>query len=178
MQQKRVWRLIGGRNPNHLVKTGPMWISAALLLSLCMTAYAQTLEISPVTVDRGSANIFRITLNPRAEMPIAALQWELVYRDRVRIAPSGVVPGTASEMAGKAVTCVRKAADISHYRLACILAGGAGALSAGVIAIVRVEAAQNAPKGEWLVALENVIGVSPALETIPLKGTKAPITLR
>ena len=155
-----------------------MWTFAALLLSLCSTVFGQTLEIPPVTVDRGSPSIFRITLKPLAEKPLAALQWDLVYRDRFRIAPSGVVPGEASEMAGKAVTCVRKAPDGANSRLACIVAGGVQALSAGVIAIVRFEAAQNAPKGEAIVDLENIVGVSPALEPIPLKSTWTSITVR
>ena len=155
-----------------------MWISVAFLLSLCTTAFAQTLEIAPVTVDRGSANIFRIILKPRAEKPIAALQWDLVYREGLRVEPSGVVPGAASETAGKSVTCARKASDGANNRLACILAGGVQALSAGVIAIVRFEAAKDTPKGERTVDLEKIVGVSTALEPIPLEDTKAPITIR
>jgi len=155
-----------------------MVTSAALLLSLCMTASGQTVEISPVTVDRGSTNIFRITLKPLAEKPLTALQWDLVYREGFRIEPSGVVSGEATEMAGKSVTCVRKAQDGANYRLACILAGGVQALSAGVIAIVRFEVAQDAPKGEGLVDLENVVGVSPALEPTPIKSTRTSITIR
>src|SRR3954451_22013282 len=99
-----------------------MGIHAALVLSLCSTALAQTLEITPVTVDQGSANIFRIVLKPKAEKPIAALQWELVYREGIRIEPSGVVPGTASEEAGKSLTCARKPAAGADSILACILA--------------------------------------------------------
>jgi len=156
----------------------PMWTSGALLLSLCLTAFGQTLEIPPVTVDRGSPNILRITLRPLAEKPLAALQWDLVYRDRFRIAPAGIVPGEASEKAGKTVTCVPKAPDGANSRLACILAGGVQALSAGVIAIVRFETAQNAPKGEAIVDLENIVGVSPALEPIPMKSTWTSITVR
>jgi hypothetical protein len=156
-----------------------MWISAALLLSLCMTGFAQMLEITPVTVDRGSANIFRIILKPRAEKPIAALQWDLVYREGLRIEPSGVVPGAASETAAKSVRCTSRPSDGgANYRLACILAGGVQALSAGVIAIVRVEAAKDAPSGEKIVDLEKVVGVSPGLEPIPVESTKASITIR
>jgi hypothetical protein len=157
---------------------GPMWTSGALLLSLCLTAFGQTLEIPPVTVDRGSSNIFRITFKSRAEKPIVALQWDMVYGNRFRIAPSGVVPGEASEMTGKSVTCVPKAPDGANSRMACILAGGVQALSTGVIAIVRFEAAQNAPKGEALVDVENIVGVSPRLESIPIKSTWTPVTIR
>ena len=88
-----------------------MWKSAALLLFLCMMSAAQTVEISPVTVNSGSANIFRITLKPLPGKPLAALQWDLVYRDYFRIEPSGVVSGEASESAGKSVICVRKAPE-------------------------------------------------------------------
>jgi len=155
-----------------------MWKSSALLLFLCITSAAQTVEISPVTVNSGSANIFRITLKPLPGKPLAALQWDLVYRDYFRIEPSGVVSGEASESAGKSVICVRKAPEGAKQRLSCILTGGVQALAAGVLAIVRVEANPNAPKGEELVELENVVGVSPALEPIPMKATKTPITIR
>jgi hypothetical protein len=155
-----------------------MWTSPALLLSLCTTAFAQTLEISPVTVERGSANIFRIVLKPHPEKPIAALQLDLVYGEGLRIEPSGVIPGAASETVGKSATCARKASDGVNNRLACILAGGVQALSAGVIAIVRFEAAKDTPKGERTVDLEKIVGVSTKLEPIPLANTKALITIR
>jgi len=155
-----------------------MWKSAAVLWWLCTTAFAQTLAIAPVTVDRGSANIFRIMLKPQAEKPITALQWDLVYREGLRIEPSGVVPGAASEAAGKSVTCARKPSDGSKERLACILIGGVEALSAGVIAIVRIEAAKATPIGERTVDLEKIIGVSAKLEPVPMENTKASITIR
>jgi len=155
-----------------------MGIHAALVLSLCSTALAQSLEITPVTVDQGSANIFRIVLKPKAEKPIAALQWELVYRDRIRIEPSGVVPGTASEAAGKSLTCARKPAGGADSILACILAGGVQTISAGAIAIVRFEAVKDSPKGERSVAVQKIIGVSPTLESIPVETTKASISVR
>ncbi|MCU1336769.1 MAG: hypothetical protein JWO19_2350 [Bryobacterales bacterium] len=155
-----------------------MWICSALLLSLSMTTFAQTLEITPVTVDRGSANILRIILKPRSEKPIAALQWDLVYQDGLRIEPSGVVSGAASETAEKSVSCARKPSEGGANRLTCILAGGVKALSAGVIAIVRFEAAHDTPKGERSVDLEKVVGVSPALESIPMESTRTSITIR
>ena len=155
-----------------------MGIHAALVLSLCSTALAQTLEITPVTVDQGSANIFRIVLKPKAEKPIAALQWELVYREGIRIEPSGVVPGTASEAAGKSLTCARKPAAGADSILACILAGGVQTISAGAIAIVRFEAVKDSPKGERNVAVQKIIGVSPTLESIPVETTKASISVR
>jgi Ethanolamine utilization protein EutJ (predicted chaperonin) len=154
-----------------------MWTCFALLF-LCTTAFAQTLEVTPVTVDRGSANILRIVLKSRAGKPLAALQWDLVYREGLRIEPSGVVAGAASETAGKSVTCARKPSDGANNRLACILAGGVQALSAGVIAIVRFEAAKDTSPGEKIVGLEKAVGVSPALEPIPIENIKALITIR
>ena len=155
-----------------------MWISAALLLSLCSTAFAQTLEIAPTTVDKGSVNIFRMVLKPHTEKPIAALQWDLVYREGLRIEPSGVVPGMASDAAGKSLTCARKPIEEGNYRMTCILAGGIQTLDAGVIAIVRFETAKDTPAGEQTVDVERVVGVSAKLEPISIENTKAPITIR
>jgi hypothetical protein len=156
-----------------------MWICCAFVLPLfCTTAFAQALEVTPVTVDRGSTNIFRIVLKPRAGKPVAALQWDLVYREGLRIEPSGVVAGAASEAAGKLVSCARKPSDGTNHRLSCILAGGVQALGAGAFAIVRFEAAQDTSPGEKIVGLEKVAGVSPALEPVPIENTKALITVR
>jgi hypothetical protein len=150
----------------------------ALLLSLCTTAFAQTLEIAPVTVDQGSANILRIVLKPRPDKPIAALQWELVYREGLRIEPASVVTGMASEAAGKSVVCALKPADGSGQRLACIVSGGARTLGAGAIAIVRFEAAKDTSPGEKTVGLEKIAGVSAALEPVPIENSKTTITVR
>lgn len=155
-----------------------MLIRCALVMAACLTASAQRLEVTPAAVDRGSANIFRIVLKPSAEKPIAALQWDLVYRDGLRIEPSGVVAGSASEAAGKSVTCATKPSDGANHRLVCIIAGGVQALSAGVIAIVRFEAAKDTPAGKMNVALEKVMGVSPSVESIPMEGTRISITIR
>ena len=154
-----------------------LWIFAVLLLSVCATAFAQTLEIPAVTVERGSANILRIVLRSRAEKPIAALQWNLVYRDGLRIEPSGVVPGSVSEATGKSVTCARRQSDGAN-RITCILAGGVQVLGAGVIAIVRFEAPKDNSTGDGIIGLEKVVGVSPTLEPVPIQDVKASIAIR
>jgi hypothetical protein len=153
-------------------------IRLALVLSMCVIAGAQTLRIAPVTAARGSTDIFRIVLKPRAERPIAALQWDLVYRDAVRIESSGVVAGTAPEAAGKTVACVSKPPAGGNHRLRCILAGGVQALAAGPIAIVRFEIPTNIPRGETPVLLERVMGVSTSLSSVPMEGTRASIAIR
>ena len=155
-----------------------MLIRCALVMVVCLTASAQTLEVTPAAVDRGSANILRIVLKPSVEKPIAALQWYLVYREGLRIEPSGVVAGSASEAAGNSVTCAPKPSDGANHRLVCIIAGGVQALPAGAIAIVRFEAAKDTPAGKMNVDLEKVIGVSPSLESVPMEGTKVSITIR
>ncbi len=155
-----------------------MWIPAVLLASLSVPAFAQELEITPATADRGSANIFRIILRPRAGKPIAALQWDLVYREGLRIEPGGVVPGAASEAVGKSVSCANPQSDGANYRLSCMLAGGNQPLGAGAIAIVRFEAAKDTSPGEKVVNLEKIVGVSPALEPIPIENAKTQITIR
>ena len=149
-----------------------------LLLGLGVAATAQTLEVTPATMDRGSANILRITFKPRAEKAITALQWDLVFRQGLRIVPDGVVCGSAAESAGKSLACGRKPSDGGNQRLTCILAGGVQPLREGVIAIIRLEAAGDARKGKTAVDLEKVQGVSPALDSVPMEGTTAPVTIR
>jgi hypothetical protein len=148
------------------------------LIPLCAAASAQALEGTAAVVDRGSANIFRIILTPRFHQQIAALQWELLYRNDLRIDPAGVISGTAAEQAGKSVSCAVRPSQGATRRLACILAGGIQSLPAGAIAIVRVEAASNAPTGKAGIQLEKVVGVSPSLEPIQMSGTTILVTIR
>ena len=76
------------------------------------------------------------------------------------------------------MVCAHKALDGANYRLACILSGGVQTIGAGVIAIIRFEAAKDAMTGEKIVDLEKIAGVSVALEPIPIENTKALITIR
>jgi len=161
----------------YLTPFRPVQTLSLLLLGFC-GATAQTLQVPPVTMDRGSANILRITLKPDPARPLTALQWDLVYRSGLRIEPAGLVAGSIAESAGKVLTCGRKSAQGVNQRLTCILAGGIKVMSAGVIAIVRLEATGEAPKGKLLVDLENVVGVSPALEHVSIEGAQASVTIR
>src|SRR5690349_20818643 len=79
---------------------------AGLFLVLSVASSAQTLEIAPTTVERGSAGVFRIVLT--ADKPIIALQWNLRYRSGLRIEPAGIASGSATERAAKSTNCVLK----------------------------------------------------------------------
>src|SRR5262245_14112170 len=132
---------------------------ASILFLFAFATFGQTLEANPVSVARGSANIFRLALKPDAAKPLVALQWEFAYpAGLLRIEPSGVVPGPAAETAGKSITCGQKASNGKTLRLACILAGGTQMISAGVLAIVRADAASDAPKGLTTIGLERLMG--------------------
>jgi len=108
-----------------------------------------------------------------------ALQWEFVYpAGLLRIEPSGVLPGPAAAMVGKSITCGQKPSNGKTLRLACILAGRPQTISAGVLAIVRVDAAPDAPKGVTTIGLERLMGVSPSTESIPIASTSVAVTIR
>jgi len=155
-----------------------MRITGAVVFFLCATASAQTLEITPATIQRGSANIFRIVLRANANKSIAALQWDLVYQDGLRIEPSGVVPGPATETSGKSVTCALRPSVEGKSALRCMLAGGVKTVATGVIAIVRVEAPRDAPKGERFVEVTEIVGVSPKLESVSIGKTRNAMIVR
>jgi hypothetical protein len=155
-----------------------MWIRAALLLIACTSSDAQTLEFRPVTVARGSVEIFRMILKPSADKPIAALQWEWVYREGLRLDPSWVAAGSAAEKVGKSVTCATRPAEGATRRMACILAGGVQPFPEGVLAIIRLEAARDTPAGTTTIQLEKVIAVSSSLESIAIPPVSIPVTIR
>ena len=153
-------------------------IGPALFLS-AFAVRGQTLEANPVSVARGSANIFRLALKPDPAKPLTALQWEFVYpAGLLRIEPSGILPGPAAEVAGKSITCAQKPSDGKTLRLACILAGGMQTVSAGALAIVRIDAAPDAPKGAMTLGLERVMGVSSSIESIPIASASVRVTIR
>ena len=66
---------------------------------------AQTIEIESASVARGSANILRMSLKPRTDKPVVALQWEILTPNSLRIEPTGVVTSGSAEKAGKSVSC-------------------------------------------------------------------------
>ena len=149
-------------------------------LSLCFPAIAcaQSIGIAPAAADRGSANIIRMVLTTNPEKPIAALQWELSYPESLNIQPAGVVPGTASEAAGKTITCAAGPAKNAIRRISCILAGGTQVIPAGVIAIVRFEVPANASPGKLTIEMQHALGASSSLGSIGIENTSAPITVR
>jgi hypothetical protein len=150
----------------------------ALLLT-AFTIIGQTLEVKPVSVSPGSANIFRVVLKPDPAKPVAGLQWDVVYQPvLLRIEPAGILPGSAAEAAGKSITCARRPSDAKTAHLTCILAGGVQPVVAGVLAIVRLDAEPQAPKGVTTVGLEKIIGVSSSLKSITIASATVKVTIR
>jgi len=145
---------------------------------VAIAAGGQTLEIAPVTVERSSANIFRIILNPRADQPIAALQWELLVPVGLEIKPEGVVTGAAADSAEKSLRCTNQNEPKEGRICACILAGGTQQIPAGAIAIVKLAATADAQPGTTAVRLQRVQGVSAGLKRVVIADTKVEITIR
>jgi hypothetical protein len=145
---------------------------------VAITAWGQTLEISPVTVERGSANIFRIVLDPRVDQPIAALQWELLVPSGLEIEPKGIVTGAAADAAKKSMRCSNQSESKQGRISACILAGGVQEIQAGAIAIVKFAAKADAQPGKAVVRLQRVQGVSADLKRVVIADTNAEITIR
>jgi hypothetical protein len=145
---------------------------------LCATAKALSLQVAPVIVERGSANILRLTLKPEPRQPVTALQWDIVYPQGLKIEAGGLAAGSAAESTDKVLTCGRKPVEGTNHRLTCILAGGWKPLPQGVIAIIRLEASRDAPKGNLTVGMTRVSGVSPALQYVPVQSTQTAVTIR
>jgi hypothetical protein len=151
------------------------WIVAA-------TAWGQTVEMTPAAVDRGSANIFRILLHPQAgkpaDKPLLALQWELAVPRGLQIEASGVVAGAAADQAGKSVNCATRTDPKNGKICLCILVGGAQKIQEGAIAIVKVSAAADAQRGNSIVRMQKILGVSPDLKGVELADATTQITIR
>jgi hypothetical protein len=147
-------------------------------LTLAVAGYSQTIGIEPVAVSRGSANIFRMLMKPRADRPIAALQWEFLYPKSLRMEPGGVVPSGAVQASGKTAYCAVLPQRQSEQVLRCVLAGGGQPLPDGTIVIVRFVAESNAPRGAVNVRLEKIVAVSSSVERTALENVVVPVTIR
>ena len=137
------------------------------------TVWGQTITVSPATVEKGSANIFRIEFKPRSDKPVVALQWEMTPPRGIQIEAAGVVSGTATDAAGKSVHCSSRDASCI-----CILAGGNQPLKEGPIVIVKFTAANDAPLGAGIIRIRKIQGVSPDLQALPIAEANATITVR
>jgi hypothetical protein len=145
---------------------------------MAATSWGQTLEMPSVAVDRGSANIFRIVFNPRADKPVAALQWELVAPGSLKIEAAGIVSSSGIEAAGKSITCSNRAIPQDGEVSLCILAGGKQTIPGGAIAIVKFTAATDAKPGQAIVRLQKIQGVSSDLKKVAIADTSATMTIR
>lgn len=142
-------------------------IRFGVLIVLAVAACGQSLELSGVAVDSGSANILRIVLHPRDEKPLAALQWELALPAELHLAAADVVLGSVAESAEKSLTCVARKTIDGQTTCACILAGGVKPVGEGTIAIAKFTVSKDAHKGQTKVHLQRIWGVS--LDSIKLQ---------
>jgi hypothetical protein len=147
-------------------------------LFLAAAGWAQKLDIPHLAVDRGSANMLRILFHPNTDKPIVALQWQVLVPAGLFIETSGVVAGTAAGSSGKNITCASRTDPEEGKICVCILAGGAQRLPKGPIAILKLTAAKDVPRGTLTMKLQKVLAVSADLQKIQIPDTTASITIR
>jgi len=140
--------------------------------------WGQSLEITPSSVDRGSANIFRILLKYSSGKEPAALQWEILAPPEIMIELAGIVVGSEAEGAAKALTCAGKKGAEAGRAYACILAGGVKPIPEGAIAIVRYSAGPKAEAGQLKVRIEKAAGASVELKRLSIADASGMITIR
>jgi hypothetical protein len=141
-------------------------------------AWGQTMEITPSSVERASANIFRILLKTSPGKEPAALQWEIAAPAEITIEFAGIVASSEAEGAGKTLTCAAKKGAEAGRVYACVLAGGVKPVPEGAIAIVRYSAGARAQAGEVKVRLEKAAGASVDLRKLPIADASGVITIR
>jgi hypothetical protein len=150
-----------------------------LLIPACLCG--QALGISPASVGRGSANIFRITLNaPKSsgEQAVTALQWRLIIPPALHIAPIDIVTGDSADSAGKFIRCASRALPSGDDSCTCIVAGGLKPIPEGTVAVIKFSAARKAKTGTAKVLLDAAAGVSAQLQNVPIPNTSGTVTIR
>jgi hypothetical protein len=150
----------------------------ALFFLALSGVWGQTLEVTPSSVDRGSANIFRILLKTSPGKEPAALQWEIAAPAEIAIELAGIVASGEVEGVGKALTCAAKKGAEAGRAYACVLVGGVKPIPGGAIAIVRYTADTRARAGEVKVRVEKAAGASVDLRKLPIIDASGIITIR
>ena len=145
------------------------WLMPILISTVAV--FGQSLSIPPCGTDLKMPGTFFVTLaSPSGKAPVA-LQWEFWVPPVIAMNPTDISIGSAAESSGKTLTCATKTHDPARrrgMRCTCILAGGDAPIQNGPIVVVQYRV-QWDPKGAQVrVAADNVLGVSPSVQPIPI----------
>jgi hypothetical protein len=106
--------------------------------------------------------------SPSGKEPLA-LQWEAAFPgEALKLDGTGPVAGAAAQAAGKSLTCAPKKTSPGLSKWVCILAGGQKPIGNGVVALLRFEVQAHAHAGSLPIVVDNVLGVSAALQKVPI----------
>jgi hypothetical protein len=151
------------------------------VLIFAVTLCGQSLLVPPSRTDLKTPGVFSVTIDsPPGKAPVA-LQWEFSIPPVIVISVADITVGKAAESARKSLTCAtrpNKPAIQRRMRVACILAGGKDPIPNGAIAVIQYHAQWDVKGAQIRVAVENILGASVDLKSIPIPNVDEIIDIR
>jgi len=151
------------------------------ILISAVNLFCQSLLVPPSRTDLKAPGIFSVTIDsPPGKAPVA-LQWEFSIPPVIVISIADITVGKAAESVQKFLTCAArpsKQAIQRRVRVACILAGGKDPIPNGPIAVVQYHAQWDARGAQLRVPVDNILGASLDLKSIPIPNVEEIIEIR
>jgi len=148
-----------------------LWFAFTSLAVFPSGLPAQALRLSSPAASPGSLVLINLSLTsqagPGSKEPPSALQWEMTLPSRVMELPAEN-PAEA-RIAGKALSCREKSRNAGSVTYACLMFGGRKPLPDGVIAVLRIKIAANAPAKPVRVRIDQAIAVLKDATRIEMK---------
>jgi hypothetical protein len=145
------------------------------------TLLAQTLEFSSAGAPGGGRVTLEVALRSPAGKAPLALQWETtIPAGQLSLVDRNLPPGPALQATEKSLNCsvrVAKTKGSAEFTSVCIIAGGLAPIPDGVVALLRIQVAPDAPTGFHRLRVEG-IAVARDLKETPLKVTEPVVTVR
>jgi len=151
---------------------------ALLVFASFPVLFGQTLHFAPASAPPGGSVEIEISLkSPKGEEP-STLQWQTT----IPLANVGTLeetdPGPAARAAGKAVSCAVRSKTAETYTTRCILFGGQDSVNDGVIAILKLKIAPDAPRGPFRIRVDEALAVYKDLKRVPIDPTETTVTVK
>jgi hypothetical protein len=155
--------------------------AAVIVLALAPAVWGQSLSISPSSAKPGGSGSMLLRFESTAAQPLASLQWEFLFPEKVTVEIGDIVAGSAAESARKLLACaaVKNAKQAGKsIAIRCILAGGQAPVPNGPIAAVRFRIPQKTRPFSDQVRVQNISGVTADLKMIDIAAAQGSITVR
>ena len=165
-------------NKASLVRRHLTALFVSLIVALASHADAQTpsLSVSATSGAPGANITVSVSLSNAAGIPVASIQWDLLYgsTDLSAVAGSFYTTGAAASTAGKVAACN----TISPGDIRCVVAGlNAASLGNGALAAMTFQISATTPSASSVVGISSAFGADAAGNLVLLTASGSAVTI-